>query len=127
MSDLCSRLIINNSQKIKNMFFKRLSLILGKINNMTIIECVKNGALIVDVRSNWEFSSGSVPGAINIPLEELPQKLTKLKNKKDIVCFCRSGARSGSAKGFLEQRGFKNVHNGGSISNMMCIVNESKE
>ena len=109
------------------MFFKRLSSILGKTNNTTIIECVKNGALIVDVRSNWEFSSGSVPGAINIPLEELPQKLTKLKNKKDIVCFCRSGARSGSAKGFLEQRGFKNVHNGGSISNMMCIVNESKE
>ncbi|MCD8540755.1 MAG: rhodanese-like domain-containing protein [Leadbetterella sp.] len=73
---------------------------------------------MVDVRTPGEFSSGSVKGAVNIPLDRLPAQLDKFKNKNSIVVFCRSGNRSGQAKSFLNQNGFTNVVNGGTWENV---------
>lgn len=100
------------------------SALLGKTDNSKLTEAVKNGAFLVDVRTPAEFSGGSVKGAINIPLDKLQSQLSKLKNRKAIVVFCRSGARSGQAKGILEQNGFQNVVNGGSWQSVNRVVNE---
>lgn len=71
------------------------------------------GALIVDVRTAGEFSSGHIPGSINVPLDTLSSKLVELKHKKlPIITVCRSGARSGMAKSQLEAAGLE-VYNGG--------------
>lgn len=85
---------------------------------------IKKGAFLVDVRSTYEFSFGSVQGAINIPLGEVKNQLKKLQGKENIVVFCRSGARSGQAKSILEQNGFQNVFNGGSAKNVNRILNQ---
>ncbi len=74
---------------------------------------LKEGAYLVDVRTPSEFAMGSVKGAVNIPLDKLPAQMAKLKNKKNIVVFCRSGGRSAQAKALLNQNGFTNVTNGG--------------
>jgi rhodanese-related sulfurtransferase len=74
---------------------------------------IDEGAFLVDVRTPGEFSSGHVPGSVNIPLDSVPNQLTKFKNKKNIIVFCRSGARSGQAKSILQQNGYANVINGG--------------
>lgn len=79
---------------------------------------LKEGAFLVDVRTPMEFAEGSVKGAVNIPLDQIQAQLAKFKNKKHIVVFCRSGARSGQAKSFLEQSGFSNVINGGTWQNV---------
>ncbi|MEO6671316.1 MAG: rhodanese-like domain-containing protein [Ferruginibacter sp.] len=74
---------------------------------------IDKGAFLADVRTPSEFAEGSVPGAVNIPLDTLTSQLEKFKNKENIVVFCRSGNRSGQAKTILEQNGFNHVINGG--------------
>jgi rhodanese-related sulfurtransferase len=77
-------------------------------------ELVKQGAIILDVRSKGEFVGGHIKGSINIPLDQLESNLSKLKDKsKCIVCCCASGMRSGSAKRILESKGYNTVFNGG--------------
>lgn len=78
-----------------------------------IIEKLKEGAFLVDVRSPQEFDAGHVKGSINIPLDRIPNSLDKLKGKKNIIVFCRSGNRSSQAKSILEKNGFSNITNGG--------------
>ena len=69
---------------------------------------------IVDVRSPGEFTSGNVSGSINIPLQEIPQRIGELKNMKaPLVLCCASGGRSGQAQGYLSQQGIE-CYNGGS-------------
>lgn len=74
---------------------------------------IDEGAFLVDVRTPGEFATGNVKGSVNIPLDSVPNQLAKFKNKKNIIVFCRSGARSGQAKTFLQQNGISNVINGG--------------
>lgn len=66
----------------------------------------------LDVREEWEYEEDNL-GAENIPLGELPHRLSEIEKYKDqeIVVHCRSGARSGNAKKFLESKGFSQVRN----------------
>ncbi|MFN3997335.1 rhodanese-like domain-containing protein [Algoriphagus sp.] len=66
----------------------------------------------LDVREEWEYEEDNL-GAMNIPLGELPHRISELEKFKDeeIVVHCRSGARSGNAKKFMESKGFSQVRN----------------
>lgn len=76
---------------------------------------VQLGALILDVRTPGEFSSGHIKGAVNIPVDQLSRNLDKLKNRdRVIITCCASGMRSGSALGILRSKGYTQVYNGGS-------------
>lgn len=76
---------------------------------------VKQGALILDVRTGGEYASGHIKGSTNIAVDALPHSLKKLKNKDQfIITCCASGMRSSSAKKILKAAGYTNVHNGGS-------------
>ena len=78
-------------------------------------ELVKNGAIILDVKSEGEFKSGHIKGAMNIPVTSLANNLKKLKDKsKPVITCCASGIRSASAKMILKNNGFTQVYNGGS-------------
>ena len=73
-------------------------------------------ASLVDVRTPGEYLEGHYPGAINIPLNELPYRLEEFKElKTPIVAYCRSGSRSGMAVSLLKQNGFSEVYNGGGL------------
>jgi len=85
---------------------------------------IKQGAMLVDVRSPGEFSSGSAKGAINIPLDTIGNSLAKFKNKSHIIVFCRSGNRSGQAKSILERNGFENVTNGGTWNQVAALIKQ---
>lgn len=77
-------------------------------------ELVKQGAIILDVRSKGEFAGGHIKGALNISVDTLGNNLAKLKDKnKTIITCCASGMRSASAKSILKSNGYVNVHNGG--------------
>ena len=70
---------------------------------------------VVDVRSPGEYLMGHVAGSINIPLQEIPARVSDLKAiGKPLVLCCASGNRSGQAERYLRQQGMDNVHNGGS-------------
>lgn len=98
------------------------SSLFGTADNTKLITVIKEGAFLVDVRSPSEFASGSVKGAVNIPLDNLQQQLTKFKGKQNIVVFCRSGNRSSMAKNILTQSGFKNVTDGGTWQNVNEVL-----
>ncbi|MEN8247850.1 MAG: rhodanese-like domain-containing protein [Bacteroidota bacterium] len=69
---------------------------------------------IVDVRTTSEFYSGNVEGSINIPLDEVPDRIEEFKAMKgNIVLCCLSGNRSGYAQVFLDMNGVENCFNGG--------------
>lgn len=65
--------------------------------------------LVIDVRSAKEYAEGHVPGAMNIPLEELSKKIAETKLPKDIplVTVCEHGGRSSRAVGELQKLSFK--------------------
>jgi len=76
-------------------------------------QLVKDGAIILDVRTPGEYASGHIKGSKNFPLQSLQQNLIKIPKDKVIITCCASGMRSGSAKSILLSSGFKEVHNGG--------------
>ena len=89
---------------------------LGKRKAM-IEEAIKNGALIIDVRSAAEYQGGHVEGSKNIPLNTIPNRLQELKSKgKAIVFCCASGARSGMATGQAKSAGIEAYNGGGWLS-----------
>ena len=96
-------------------FFKS---ILGG-NKTDFAEFIKNGAIVVDVRSPQEFKSGHHKGSKNIPLQKLNGSLSALKNK-EVILVCRSGGRAGSAKATLTKNGIV-AHNAGAWQNLNNI------
>jgi phage shock protein E len=89
----------------------------GDIDATQARQLVQQGARLVDVRSPAEFATGHIPGAVNIPVQELEQRLSELEPKQaPIVLYCRSGNRSGRAAGVLKSAGFSGVHDLGAMS-----------
>ncbi len=82
---------------------------------MTVENAINEiGGTVVDVRTRDEFQGGNVAGAINIPLQEISQRIEELRNLKGpLVLCCASGNRSGQAYRYLTQQGIECV-NGGS-------------
>jgi len=70
-----------------------------------------DGEVKIDVRSPAEFAQGSIPGAINIPLDHLRQRINEIDPDKPTVTFCQVGQRGYVAQRILSQRGFTKVKN----------------
>ncbi len=85
-------------------------------------ELVTNGAIIVDVRTSGEFKAGHIPGSKNFPLDNIRTKVADLKKlNKPVITVCRSGARSGMAKGILKSAGIE-VYNGGAWTSLKSKI-----
>jgi len=78
-----------------------------------LIKLVKDGAVIVDVRTKDEFRIGHIEGSKNIPLDTVKKELENMKKlNKPIVTVCHSGNRSAMAKSILSSAGI-HAYNGG--------------
>lgn len=75
-------------------------------------QLMQQGAIIIDVRSAAEFSSGHIKKSKNIPLASLQNRSSKFKKDQPIILCCATGMRSGTAKRSLKSQGFE-VYNGG--------------
>jgi rhodanese-related sulfurtransferase len=84
---------------------------------------VKDGAIIIDVRTKGEYQQGHIKGSQNIPLDVLSSNLSKLNKEKTIITCCASGMRSAQAKSILLSNGFSNVHNGGGWNGLNNKIN----
>lgn len=85
---------------------------------------VKQGAIILDVRSKGEYSVGHIKNSLNIPVDQLSSNLSKLKDKeKPVITCCASGMRSASAKSILKSNGYENVYNGGGWTGLQNKIN----
>lgn len=96
-----------------------LSLVLRSGSKKKLAAKLAAGATVIDVRTPAEFSGGAYPGAKNIPLDKLRDKLAKLGPKDQaIVVYCASGGRSAAAAQLLRAEGFTDVTNGGALAHM---------
>lgn len=74
---------------------------------------------VIDVRTPEEFSEGHYPNAINIPLDQVAQRINEFKDMpKPIVAYCRSGNRSGNAVTILKQNGINEAINAGVLDDL---------
>jgi phage shock protein E len=88
-------------------------------NKVDYSALIKDGAVVIDVRSPQEFKAGHVKGSKNIPLPKIGGAVKSLKNK-EVILVCRSGGRAGSAKAALAKHGIV-AHNAGAWQNLNNI------
>ncbi|MCU0431322.1 MAG: rhodanese-like domain-containing protein [Cytophagaceae bacterium] len=79
-----------------------------------VVNALKEGAVVVDVRTPGEFSGGHFPGSKNIPLNTLGAKIAEIKSwKKPVIVVCASGMRSASAASQLKNEKIQVINGGG--------------
>ena len=77
-------------------------------------QLMKDGAIVIDVRTTGEFNSGHIKGSTNVPLDKIKSKIKKIENiKKPIIFCCASGMRSGQATSIAKSRGIESYNGGG--------------
>jgi phage shock protein E len=87
---------------------------LFKNKQKMIDDFMSRDAVIIDVRTQAEFSNGAIKGSKNIPLQVINSKMAQIKKlKKPVITCCASGMRSGSAASFLKQNGIEAMNGGG--------------
>jgi len=82
---------------------------------------IDEGATLVDVRSQNEFASGSLPGALSYPLENL-EEITHSFSEGHFLLFCASGTRSHIATEKLKALGVHNIDNIGALSRVKSLI-----
>lgn len=94
----------------------------GLFKKTDYAQLLKDGAIIIDVRSPQEYSQGAIPGSENIPLGSIPSRTKQIKSlEAPIICVCASGMRSGTAKAQLKAAGVE-AYNGGPWTKMIPYV-----
>jgi rhodanese-related sulfurtransferase len=67
--------------------------------------------LLIDIRTPAEVAAGAIPGAMELPMHLIPLRLSELPKDRDLVLYCRSGARSYQACAYLLDQGFGRARN----------------
>lgn len=83
---------------------------------------VKNGAVILDVRTEKEFSTGHIKGSTNISLGTIRERYIELNPNKTYITVCSHGLRSVKVEHILKEKGFKKVYNGGAWSDLQKSI-----
>jgi phage shock protein E len=96
------------------------------VRSKTAREWLQKGAKVIDVRNETEFQERHLPGAINIPLGQLREAISRHAPNKDqgLLLHCLGGVRSGMGRGMLKQLGYRNVFNLGSYSRAEKIISK---
>ncbi len=85
------------------------------------------GVKLIDVRTPQEVQAGTIPGSINIPLDDLRQRLNELSKDEQMVVFCQVGMRGYLAARILEQHGFKARNLSGGYKTWQAFMSTSGE
>lgn len=67
--------------------------------------------MLLDVRESWELAIVSIPGAIHVPMDEIPGRMDEFSKASTVMVICHSGVRSQSVANYLIQEGFDDVWN----------------
>ena len=96
-------------------------------NDLATIQSNISAPVIIDVRTPQKFATGSIEGAVNLPLKGLPDSLLSegIELDEEVVVYCRSGRRSAQAKTLLKAAGFELVFDGGPMRQLEGVLNDS--
>jgi len=121
----------------KRKMFKTLLLVLSiliitgctKVSDEDVLagrEAMKNGAMMLDVRSKKEYNKKHIEGAVNIPIAYLDKMYNQLPRDKEIVVYCRTGSRSAIAARLLREQGWT-IHDVASQDDWERIIKPKPE
>ncbi|VTR09867.1 Probable adenylyltransferase/sulfurtransferase MoeZ [Gordonia terrae] len=79
------------------------------------LRLVAEGAVVVDVRREFEWNRVHIPGAVHMPLEALPERCAELPDDRLLIAFCTGGIRSAGAANLLVENGFEAVNMSGGL------------
>jgi rhodanese-related sulfurtransferase len=71
----------------------------------------EGGAVLIDVREQWEYDEARIPGSVLIPLGQLPARISEIPADRDVYVHCRMGGRSARAVDYLRTFGHANAYN----------------
>lgn len=92
---------------------ERIKTLIGIGLKLDFRNLVKNGAIIIDVRTREEFQNGHISKSHNLPLSLMLEQIGTLDKQKTFITCSASGLKSAQAKSILKSEGFKKVYNGG--------------
>ena len=106
-------------------FFLLKALLFNDLSSEKVRAIMKEGAVIIDVRTGDEYEAAHLKPAINIPLNEIGSNVQMQVPDRHavILLYCRSGSRSFAAKRVLKHRGYSNVYNLGSFRRAKRMIN----
>ncbi|MBK5270776.1 MAG: rhodanese-like domain-containing protein [Bacteroidia bacterium] len=98
---------------------------LFNFGNSEIKNALRKGAVVIDVRTAYEFDQGRVPGSINIPVDRIPVNIPRIKGMNRPVILCASYyEHSSTATKILKESGLNEVYNGGKWESVLKIYNK---
>jgi rhodanese-related sulfurtransferase len=87
--------------------------VINEIDSESLHERIASGddVLLVDIRTPAEIAQGAIPDAMQLPMHLIPIRINELPKDRDMVLYCRSGARSYQACAYMMQQGYDRVLN----------------
>ena len=85
---------------------------------------IVKGAIILDVRTDSEYSKGHIEGSVNISLGTIRERYIELDSTKTYITYCSHGLRSVKVKNILKDKGYKKVFNGGAMLDLQTIIDK---
>jgi rhodanese-related sulfurtransferase len=87
--------------------------VINEIDSESLHERIASGddVLLVDIRTPAEIAQGAIPDAMQLPMHLIPIRINELPKDRDLVLYCRSGARSYQACAYMMQQGYDRVLN----------------
>ncbi len=101
--------------------------ILKNLSSPVYVDAIPADAQLVDVREVEEYEQGTIPGAVNIPLGQLRDRLAEIDANKFIVIFCRVGLRGYVAERILKQKNYRCGNLSGGMLTYQAFHAEIKE
>ncbi len=86
---------------------------INEIDSESLQQRIASGEdiLLVDVRTPAEIAQGAIPDALHLPMHLIPIRISELPKERDVVLYCRSGARSYQVCAYMMQQGYDRVLN----------------
>jgi rhodanese-related sulfurtransferase len=86
---------------------------INEIDSESLQQRIASGedVLLVDIRTPAEIAQGAIPDSMQLPMHLIPLRINELPKNRDVVLYCRSGARSYQACAYLAQQGYDRVLN----------------
>ena len=85
------------------------------VTDLPVDFTAETNRILLDVREDDEWANGHVPGALHIPLGEVPARVDEIDPDAELFVICHSGGRSARVLGYLSQRGYEGANVGGGI------------
>lgn len=86
---------------------------------------IKNGAVILDVRTERERQAGYIEDSKHISLGTIRKRYVELDTALTYITYCSHGIRSVEVKNILKEKGFRKVYNGGALSDLQSVIDKA--